>query len=85
MIGSMAEAKSRRNASSTDDRQHGLHDHGSVDEAQAALENSALRHAALDDDNRVHMAKWMWRNDASPEEAALAFGVDAPDGVGWPE
>ena len=75
MTMTMAEARTRRNAAAAHDQNCGVNDYGSVDEAQAALENSGIRLAALDRAGRIDMAKWMWRNDASPEDAAIAFGL----------
>ena len=79
----MAEAKSRRNATATQDQSCGLHDYGSVGEAQVALHNSGIDHAALDNSARTDMAEWMWRNDASPEDVAIAFGLQLPGELGW--
>lgn len=75
MTMTMAEARTRRNAAAAQDQSCGLNDYGSVGEAQAALENSGIRLAALDHADLTDMAKWMWRNDASPEDAAIAFGL----------
>lgn len=75
MTMTMAEAKSRRNATATRDQARGLHDYGSVGEAQVALENSGICLAACGYSDQEDMAKWMWRNDASPEDAAIAFGL----------
>lgn len=74
----MAEAMSRRNATAMQDRNRGLHDYGSIGEAQVALQNSRIHHATLDNARRTAMAQWMWRNDASPEDAAIAFGLRLP-------
>lgn len=71
----MAEARTSRNAAAAQDQNCGVNDYGSVGEAQAALENSGIRLAALDRVGRIDMAKWMWRNDAPPEDAAIAFGL----------
>ena len=75
MTMTMAEAKSRRNAKATLYESHGLHDYGSVREARVALGNTDVRHAAVDPSVEAHMAEWMWRNDASPEEAVIAFDL----------
>ena len=72
----MAEARSRRNAAATQDQGRGLHDYGSAGEALVALRNSGIRHAALDDSVETEIAEWMWQNDASPETAAIAFGLE---------
>lgn len=80
MTMTMAEAKSRRNAKATHYESHGLHDYGSVREARVALQNSGICDAALDPSVQADMAEWMWRNDASPGEAAIAFGLKAPGG-----
>lgn len=74
----MAEAKSRRDPTATHDQRHGVHDYGSVGEAQAAFQNSGISHAAPDGTDQAKIAEWMWRNDASPEEAAIAFGLKLP-------
>lgn len=85
MIRTMAEAKCKRNADRSHDQGHGLHDYASVGEAQVALENSGVGDAALDEAERTKMARWMWRNDASPEDAATAFGVKLPRDTGYSE
>lgn len=71
----MAEAKSKRNATATQHQAHGLNDYGSIGEARVALQNSGLGETALDHAHQMDMAGWMWRNDASPEDAAIAFGL----------
>jgi len=79
MTVTMAEAKSRRNATATAYEQScGLHDYACVGEAQVALENSGIRRAVLDTCFHADMAEWMWRNDGSPEDAAIAFGLKLP-------
>lgn len=83
MATTIAEAKSKRNAAATRHEGHGLHDYGSVGEAQVALQNSGIGYAALDKYDQTDMAEWMWRNDASPEEAAIAFGLKLPGELGW--
>ncbi len=79
MTMTMAEAKSRRNAAAAHYESHGLNDYGSVSEARVALENSGICKAVHDDSVQADMAAWMWRNDASPEEAAVAFGLRTTD------
>lgn len=74
----MAEARTRRDVSAAPDQRRGLHDHGSVAEAWVALQNSSIRHVIADHPDQTDMATWMWRNDASPEAAAIAFGVRLP-------
>ncbi len=85
MTMTMAEAKSRRNAKATHYESHGLHDYGSVREARIALENSSIGYVALDASVQADMAGWMWRNDASPEEAANHFGLKSPGDEGNPD
>ena len=81
----MAEARSRRNAIAMQDQGRGLNDYGSVGEAQVALRNSGILDAADDHSNETAMAEWMWHNDASPEAAAVAFGLKLPGQVGRQE
>ncbi len=50
-----------------------LHDYQSVAEARAALRNSGVAYPKRDAYDETDMAKWMWRHDASPDEAAVAF------------
>ncbi len=73
MTMTMAEAKSRRNAKATHYESHGLHDYGSVREARVALHDSGICNSTVDPAVLADMAEWMWRNDASPEEAAIVF------------
>lgn len=82
MTMTMAEARSRRNATAAQDQTRGLHDYGSVGEAQAAIQNSGICKAVLDHSDQTAMAEWMWRNDASPEDAAVAFRLKPPGDLG---
>ena len=82
MTMTIAEARSRRNTTAMKDHSCGMHDYGSAGEAQVALHNSGIDHAALDNSERPDMAEWMWRNDASPEDAAIAFGLKLPGELG---
>lgn len=78
MTMTMAEAKARRNARAAHYESHGLHDYGSVREARVALQNSGICKASVDPSVQADMAEWMWRNDALPEDAAIAFGLIPP-------
>lgn len=78
MILSMADYVSRRNAQATHYESHGLHEHDSVRQARIALRNSPIRHVTRDHSVHADMAEWMWRNMASPEEAAIAFDYKLP-------
>lgn len=80
MTMTIAEAKARRNAKATHFEGHGLHDYGSVREARVALQNSGLCSRTLDSCVQADMAEWMWHNDASPEEAVTAYGLEPTRG-----
>lgn len=79
----MAEAKCKRNATATGYERHGLHDYASADEAQVALQNSDICYADLDIFDQTNMAERMWRNDTSPEDAAITFGLNMPGELVW--
>lgn len=70
--------RARRNAKAPHYESHELHEYDSVREARMALQNSGLRHAPVDDIDQLEMAEWMWRNEASPEDAAIAFDLKLP-------
>ncbi len=55
-----------------------LHEYDSVREARIAIQNSGIRHTPLDQSVQAEMAEWMWRNEASPEDAEVAFGLKLP-------
>lgn len=55
-----------------------LNDYQSIREARTALQHSGLPCAALEACDQVGIARWMWRHDASPQEAAIAFGIQPP-------
>lgn len=52
-----------------------LYSYQTVEEARAALRDSGISAHTLDGYGETHMAEWMWRHDAAPEEAAVAFGA----------
>ena len=83
MTMTMAEAKSRRNAKARHYESHGLHDYGSVRAARVALQNCSICSSTVDPSVQADMAEWMWRNHASPEEAATAFGLRPHGSSGW--
>ncbi len=79
MTMTMAEARARRDSRAPHYDSHGLHDYGSVREARVVLQNSGIYHATLDPCMHANMAEWMWRNHASPEDAAVAYGLLLPE------
>lgn len=53
----------------------------SIQDAATALDNSGVvewfYQAGFDtDEKELQVHEWMWRNDATPEEAAHHFGVE---------
>lgn len=76
----MDEVTSKRSAKVTHYGSHGLHDYASVREARITLQNSSIHQVIFDRSVQADMAEWMWRNLASPEDAAIALHLKLPGG-----
>ncbi|WP_201174063.1 hypothetical protein [Halorhodospira halophila] len=48
--------------------------YATTEDAKTALDNSGVVEL-FDDDTRERAIRWMWSNNATPEQAAAAFGL----------